>query len=271
MINYKESYPLAGETILVTRAVSANNEFRQLLETKGATVLEFPALVIKPPSTWQFLDNAIESLSQYNWLILTSANGVEYFFQRLHHLGKNKNNLKNLKIAVVGKKTAQYLEKYGVCADFIPPDFIADSLVAHFPESLPQQEILFPRVESGGRETLVQELTQKGAKVTEIPAYQSGCPDSIDETSWDALRNEVISMITFASSKTVQNFYSLVNQAIAEYPNLTLDSLLKDISIVSIGPQTSLTCQKLLKRVDIEAQEYTLEGLTKAIITKINN
>lgn len=271
MINYKKSYPLAGETILVTRAVSANSEFRQMLEAKGATVLEFPALVIKPPSSWQLLDSSIEHLSVYNWLILTSANGVEYFWQRLHHLGKDKNHLKHLKIAVVGKKTEQYLQKYQMSADFIPPNFIADSLVEHFPESLSQQKILFPRVESGGREILVQELSKKGALVTEVPVYQSGCPDIIDETAWNALINEVISIITFASSKTVQNFYTLVNQAMVEYPRLTIDSILKDVSIVSIGPQTSLTCQQLLKRVDIEAQEYTLEGLTQAIITSTNN
>lgn len=270
MINYKESYPLAGETILVTRAVSANSEFRQMLEAKGATVLEFPALVIKPPSSWQLLDNSIEHLSTYNWLILTSANGVEYFWQRLQQLGKDKNYLQHLKIAVVGTKTEQYLQKYNMSADFIPPEFVADSLVENFPESLSQQKILFPRVESGGREILVQELTKKGAIVTEVPAYQSGCPDMIDETAWNALINEVITMITFASSKTVENFYTLVQQAIKNYSPLTIDSLLKEVSIVSIGPQTSLTCKKLLKRVDIEAEEYTLQGLTQAMINMRN-
>ncbi|WP_308255555.1 uroporphyrinogen-III synthase [Geminocystis sp. GBBB08] len=267
MINYKKSYPLAGETILVTRAASANSQFREMLETKGGIVLEFPALVIKPPSTWQKLDQAIANLTEYDWLILTSANGVEYFFQRLYHLGKDKNDLHTIKIAVVGTTTEQYLQQYDLKADFIPPDFIADSLVKNFPEKLSQQKILFPRVESGGREILVQELSQKGAKITEIPAYQSGCPDFIDETAWDAIRNEVISIITFASSKTVKNFYDLVTKAIIDHPHLNIHSLLKDVTIASIGPQTSLTCQELLKRVDIEAKEYTLEGLVNAIIT----
>lgn len=265
MINYKESYPLAGETILVTRAASANSQFREMLEAKGAIVLEFPALVIKPPSSWQKLDDAIANITEYDWLILTSANGVEYFFERLSHFGKDKNYLKTIKIAVVGSKTAQYLQKYQLEADFIPPNFIADSLVENFPEALSKQKILFPRVESGGREILVQQLSQKGAKITEIPAYESGCPDFIDETAWDAIRNEVISIITFASSKTVKNFYYLVNQAIMNYPDLNIDSLLKSVTIASIGPQTSLTCQELFKRVDIEAKEYTLEGLVNAI------
>lgn len=266
MISYKESYPLAGETILVTRAASANSQFREMLEAKGAVVLEFPALVIKPPSSWQELDKAIVNLSEYDWLILTSANGVEYFFERLHHLGKDKNYLKTIKIAVVGTKTAQYLQKYQLEVNFIPPDFIADSLVENFPEALPQQKILFPRVESGGREILVQGLSKKGAKITEVPTYQSGCPDFFDETVWDAIRNEVITIITFASSKTVKNFYYLVNQAIMDNSDLNIHSLLKNVAIASIGPQTSLTCQELLKRVDIEAEEYTLEGLVNALI-----
>ncbi len=266
MINHKKPYPLAGETILVTRAASANNQFRKMLEAKGGVVLEFPALVIRPPSSWQKLDQAIANLANFDWLILTSANGVEYFLGRLDHLGKDKNYLKNIKTAVVGTKTAQYLEKYQLSADFIPPNFIADSLVENFPEALAQQKILFPRVESGGREILVQQLSQKGAQITEIPAYQSGCPDSMDATAWDAIRNKLISIITFASSKTVKNFYHLVNQAIISYPDLNIHSLLKNVAIASIGPQTSLTCQQLLKRVDIEAKEYTLEGLVNAII-----
>lgn len=268
MLNYRESYPLAGETILITRAVSSGNNFRQMLEAKGATVLEMPTLEIQPPSTWQPLDNAINHLPDFHWLILTSANGVEYFFARLHHLGKNPNYLQNIKIAVVGNKTAQFLEKYQLSPDFIPPDFIADSLVSHFPENIQGKKILFPRVETGGREILVQELTRQGGDVTEIPAYQSTCPDTIDEMIWDALTKEVISIITFASSKTVRNFSYLVKQALVNSPHLTLSSLLSEVAIASIGPQTSQTCQELLGKVNIEATEYTLEGLVDSICQK---
>jgi len=265
MLNYRESYPLAGETILITRAVSSGNGFRKMLEEKGATVLEMPALEIKPPTTWQPLDNAINHLEEFDWLILTSANGVEYFFARLQHLQKDINSLKNIKIAVVGNKTADFLAKYQVSPDFIPPDFIADSLVSHFPENIKGKKILFPRVETGGREILIQELTQQGGEVIEIPAYQSTCPDTMDEMIWDALAKEVISIITFASSKTVRNFHHLVSQALTNTPNLSLSSLLREVAIASIGPQTSQTCQELLGKVDIEAEEYTLEGLVNSL------
>ena len=103
------SYPLAGQTILVTRAASASSTFRQMLEEKGAKVLDMPALVIKPPSTWQPLDKAINNIENFDWLILTSANGVKYFFQRLLELNKDNSYLQHLKIAVVGKKTAHFL------------------------------------------------------------------------------------------------------------------------------------------------------------------
>lgn len=102
----------------------------------------------------------------------------------------------------------------------------------------------------------------------EIPAYQSTCPDTIDNTVWDALVKEVISIITFASSKTVRNFHYLVTQALQTTPQLTLSSLLTEVAIASIGPQTSMTCQELLGKVDIEAQEYTLEGLVDSLVKK---
>lgn len=259
------SSTLNNQKIIITRAISANNDFRLMLEAKGATVFDLPALIIKPPSTWQPLDDAITNLSSFDWLILTSANGVEYFWQRLLKQGKSQADLKNLKIAVVGKKTADYLQQFELSADFIPPDFIADSLVTHFPETLNGKKILFPRVESGGREVLVQELTQQNAIVTEIPAYQSACPEKIDPDIYQHLLEGTITIITFASSKTVRNFYTLLQQALINNSPQSFQQLLQNIKIASIGPQTTLTCKELLNRVDIEAKEYTLDGLAKAI------
>ncbi|HBL13562.1 MAG TPA: uroporphyrinogen-III C-methyltransferase, partial [Cyanobacteria bacterium UBA11162] len=114
------------------------------------------------------------------------------------------------KIAVVGKKTAASLKQYSLQPDFIPPNFVADSLVEHFPEPLANKKVLFPRVETGGREILVKELTAQGADVIEVPAYQSACPSEISPTVWEALQSKTVDIITFASSKTVKNFYHLV-------------------------------------------------------------
>ncbi len=260
--------PLSEKTVLITRAAEQSSQFTQLLQQQGATVIEMPALEICPPSSWAALDDAIEEISRFDWLILTSANGVEYFFRRLVTLGKDARALAGVKIAVVGKKTEALLRKYGLRADFVPPVFVADSLVTHFPESLTHKNILFPRVETGGRDTLVKELTAKGAKVSEVSAYQSVCPDRILPEVWEALTQGKVDVVTFASSKTVQNFAHLMQQALKNSPDLSLPKILEKVCLASIGPQTSKTCQEIFGRVDLEAAEFTLEGLTNALVLK---
>lgn len=260
--HHPPSLPLLGKTILVTRSVGQSSQFSDRLTNAGATVIEMPALEIGPPSTWKPLDQAISKLSSFDWLILTSSNGVEYFFNRLEAKGKNHSALATVKIAVVGQKTAQILQKQNIEPDFIPPDFIADSLVTNFPENLTGKKILFPRVETGGRQVLVKELTNQGAEVIEVPAYESCCPKTIPRTAEIVLQNQSLDVITFASSKTVQFFCLLTASKFTE----AITHYLKKTSIASIGPQTSKTCHDLLGRVDIEAEEYTVDGLVAAII-----
>lgn len=256
------SMPLANKTILVTRAAEQSS-FTALLQQQGAMVVEMPALIIAPPSDWTALDRAIADLASFQWLILTSANGVEYFFARLYKLGYDARALGGIKIAVVGRKTAAVLQTKQLKADFIPPNYVADSLVANFPEDLAGQKLLFPRVETGGRAILVRELSDRGAEIIEVPAYQSQCPPEIAPEAWQALEQKQIDIITFASSKTVKNFYSLLQQRLNRD---AIESLLTKVCIASIGPQTSKTCRELLGRIDLEAEEYTLEGLTTAIV-----
>lgn len=255
-----DRYPLVGKNILVTRAATQSGEFTQLLATQGVNVIEMPTLEIVPPSDWRSLDRAIEELDTFDWLILTSSNGVDYFCERLRHLGKDSRALAGVKIAVVGKKTAQSLKQQGITPDYIPPDFVADALVAHFPESPATKRILFPRVETGGREVLVQELTNLGATVVEVSAYQSQCPATINPTALAVLQQQQVDIITFASSKTVKHFCQLI--AGHSLPPHWQDR----VCIASIGPQTSITCRELLGKVDVEATEYTLPGLVDALI-----
>ncbi|MDF5709840.1 MAG: uroporphyrinogen-III C-methyltransferase [Nostoc sp. S4] len=258
------SSPLADKTILVTRSMGQSNQFSHRLMALGATVIEMPTLEICPPSSWEDLDNAIATLSNFDWLILTSCNGVDYFFTRLIAQGKDIRALAGVKIAVVGEKTAQSLKQYSLQPDFIPPNFVADSLVENFPEELYGKKVLFPRVESGGREVLVKELTAKRAEVIEVAAYQSCCPSSIPTAAKFALQNRKVDVITFASSKTVQFFCQLTNNIFEG--NFHTSEFLNGVCIASIGPQTSKTCHSLFGRVDVEAQEYTLDGLTEALI-----
>lgn len=262
--------PLAHKTILVTRAAGQSSQFTELLTAQGASVIEMPTLAILPPASWAELDSAIANIHAYNWLILTSANAVDSFFARLRVANKDSRALANLKVAVVGRKTAEVLASHGIVPDLVPPNFIAealaDELVAKFP-AIQGSKILFPRVQTGGREVLIEQLMQQGGIVEAIAAYESGCPEQIDALALQALSSHAVDMITFASSKTVKHFYQLLNRV--EAPEVW-QTWIANSKIASIGPQTSVTCRELLGRVDCEAKEYTLLGLTTAIIDFCN-
>jgi uroporphyrinogen III methyltransferase / synthase len=260
------SLPLAGQTILVTRSASQATAFCDRISAAGATVLEMPAIEIVPPSSWELLDNAIANLETFHWLILTSANGVNYFLDRLIEQGQDLRSLSHLKIAVVGRQTATTLKQRGLQADFIPPNFVADSLVEHFPQpNLSGLPMLFPRVETGGRDVLVAQFKAQGASVTEVPAYQSQCTCSISPQVLEAFQTQMIDVMTFASSKTVQCVCQLL-QRTASTAGQNWLQWIQEVQIASIGPQTSATCEQLLGRVDVEATEYTLEGLVQSIV-----
>ncbi|MEM8501832.1 MAG: uroporphyrinogen-III C-methyltransferase [Cyanobacteria bacterium P01_D01_bin.1] len=253
--------PLSGKTILVTRAASQASQFNQMLTERGAQVIDLPALVIREPASWEGMDSAITSLHKFDWLILTSPNAVNYFVDRLLHKGKDLRALVNLKIAVVGKKTNGFLRQRGLIADFTPPNFVADSLIEYFPEDPAGQKLLFPRVEQGGRDILIKKMTECGAVVTEVAAYESACPDSIPPAAKLILETGTVDAITFASSKTVRHFAQLMIRTFGE----DWLALLEGVAIASIGPQTSRDCQELLGKVTLQAEEYTLLGLTAGL------
>ncbi|MEM6254127.1 MAG: uroporphyrinogen-III C-methyltransferase [Cyanobacteria bacterium P01_D01_bin.156] len=254
--------PLRNTTILVTRASGQSSEFTRLLHEQGATVIDMPALEIRPPSSWAAVDQALAALQQVDWLVLTSANAVNWFLDRMIEQEYDLRQLAHLKVAVVGKKTAKVLAKRGLNADFIPENYVADALVESFPDTLAGLTILFPRVETGGRDVLVREFSSQGAMVNEVAVYESGCPETMAAGAVAALRQGQVNVITFASSKTVRHFKQLM---MAEFKE-TWSALLKGIAIASIGPQTTKTCLSDLGRIDIEATTYTLDGLTEALI-----
>ena len=257
---------LENTTVLVTRATGQSSAFTELLEGEGATVVDMPALEIRPPSRWAALDQALQTLSEFDWLILTSANAVNFFLDRLLENGRDLRGLAHLKIAVVGKKTAKVLAQRGLKADFIPANYVADCLVENFPVALAGLRLLFPRVETGGRDVLVKEFSDQGAEVAEVAAYESGCPAMMTAGAATALQQRQVDVVTFASSKTVRHFKQLM---VARF-GAGWTEVLNGVAIASIGPQTTKTCHTELGRVDIEAVTYTLEGLTDALIQWAN-
>lgn len=252
---------LQGRTIAVTRAEQQLGEARRLFEQAGAAVLDLPALVIGPPDEWGPLDDALAELEDFHWLVVSSSNGVDAVEQRLQRQGGSlASRPPSLKIAAVGRKTAARLEALGAPADFVPPQFVADSLIDHFPVSGWGLRLLLPRVQSGGRTVLAEAFGEAGARVVEVAAYESRCPDSLPEGTAAALAAGGVDAITFSSGKTVHHTTQLLEQQFgASWPQQ-----LDGVALVSIGPQTSQTCLKRLGRVDAEAHPHDLDGLVAA-------
>ena len=256
--------PLTGHTVVVTRAREQQSEGRRLLESLGARVLDLPALEIGPPDSWNPLDDALDDLENFHWLIVSSANGVEAVESRLQLRGQGlMQRPESLRIAAVGRKTAQRLEDLGAPADFVPPTFVADSLIDHFPVSGWGLRILLPRVQSGGRTLLAEAFGEAGSRVVEVAAYESRCPTSIPADTQKALENGEVDVISFSSGKTVTHTVQLLENALGSSET---EQLFRKPAVVSIGPQTSKRCRELLGRVDQEATPHDLEGLVKACV-----
>ncbi len=253
--------PLAGRQVAVTRAETQLGASRQLFEAAGASVVDLPALVVTPPDSWGPLDDALAELEDFHWLVFSSSNGVEALEQRLRRQGRSLSHLPSgLRIAAVGRKTASRLEELGAPADFVPPAFVADSLLEHFPVSGWGQRLLIPRVQSGGRTVLAETFAAAGARVVEVPAYETRCPAGLPSAALAALDQERLDAITFSSGKTVSHTARLLEEAFGPGWRERLAS----VAIVSIGPQTSQRCHGTIGRVDAEADPHDLEGLVRA-------
>ena len=257
---------LHGRTIVVTRAELQLGEARRRFELAGARVLDLPALVIGPPDSWGPLDDALAELDDFHWLIFSSSNGVDAVEQRLERIGTSlAARPRSLKIGAVGAKTAARLEALRAPADFVPPAFVAESLIEHFPVSGWGLRLLLPRVQSGGRTLLGEAFGEAGARVVEVPAYESRCPQSMPAATAAALAEQAIDAITFSSGKTVQHSCQLFERRFGDSWRRQLEA----VALISIGPQTSRTCRELLGRVDGEADPHDLDGLVQACVNTL--
>ena len=255
--------PLKNKNIIITRAKDQVSEVKKMFQQEGAIIYDLPALIIDYPKDIKPLDNALEGINDFHWVIFSSANGIKFVEKRLSLKGTSLKEFSNkLKIAVVGDKTSQYLNKIGLKADYIPPKFIGDSLVENFPVPLQGLRLLIPRVESGGRRTIIDDFITAGAIVTAVAAYESKCPSVIPQKTINAFQNKIIDAILFSSGKTVKNTSKLLKMHFGE----EWKSMLSDIKFLTIGPQTTLACQKEFGRVDKQANQYNFQGLLESSI-----
>ena len=255
------SSPLINRTVVVTRAANQQGEAKRLLEAEGARVLDLPALVIGPPDDWGPLDDALDELEDFHWLVFSSANGVQAVEQRLQQRGSClARRPDSLKIAAVGRKTAALLDGLGAPADFVPPRFVADSLIENFPVSGFGLRMLLPRVQSGGRTLLADVFAKAGVRVVEVAAYESRCPETMPEPTAEAIAAEDVDVICFSSGKTASHSAQLLLQRFGE----RWSEHIATVKLISIGPQTSQSCHEHFGRVDAEADPHDLDGLVAA-------
>tara|TARA_Y100001968_G_scaffold261538_1_gene249436 strand:- start:291 stop:1091 length:801 start_codon:yes stop_codon:yes gene_type:complete len=255
--------PLINKTIIITRAQEQTSEAHEIFRKNGAEVFDLPSLVIGPPDDWGPLDDALKKIYTFDWIIFSSANGVRNVEERMKQIDLSLSQIsKTIKIAAVGKKTASLLSDMDSEISFVPPRFVADSLVEHFPQKQKGLKLFIPRVQTGGRSLLSDSFKLNGAEVTEVPAYESSCPQVIPDQTIDALNNRKIDIIAFTSGKTVINTVSLFKKYFGE----NWLKLIEKMKIVSIGPQTSIICSNLIRKPDKQANPHDLDGLLKACL-----
>lgn len=251
--------PLAGRRILITRARDQAAVFSANLVDLGAEVIEFPTIEIVPPLRWRELDQAIDQLESYDWLIFTSANGVNFFWQRLIEKGKGPRLPPALKVCAIGPATAYQLREKGIEVDYTPKEFVAEAILKGFEKMiLKGKRILLARAKEA-RDILPKGLTKMGAKVDVVETYRTVKPKGRAKRLKQLLTKGKIDVITFTSSSTVNHFAELLKKE-------DLRTLLKDITIACIGPITARTAKGWRMRVQIEPKEYTILALTQAIV-----
>lgn len=250
---------LAGKRVLVTRAVEQAGAFVMQLQELGARVVECPTIQLAPPEQWEPVDAALRQLSDVDWLILTSANGVRFFFERLVELGLSAAALQGCKICVVGPKTAEALTLRGVTADLVPEQFTGEGVVAAFAvHDLRGKRVLFPKA-AGARDVIPRLLAAQGAEVLDPVLYRTLLPEQLPEAARNALERHELDLAIFSSPSTVQNLALLVGGADR------LVQLLQGVAVASIGPITSRACRELGLTVAVEPTQATLPDLLAAL------
>ena len=262
-LRWFDARPLFGKRIVVTRPREQAADLVESLETLGATVIEAPTVRIVPPEDFAPLDAAVESVRQYDWLVFTSVNGVDYFFQRLQAGPGDARSLAGVRLCAIGPGTADRLARHCLKVDLMPAEYRAEAVVEALRATgdLAGKKFLLPRADIA-REVLADDLRKLGADVTEITAYRS-VPVELDRDQgpdiYRMLLDKQVDVVTFTSASTVRNFVQL-------YGAEPVADLLRSATIASIGPVTAEAAQQCGIQTAIMPTDYTIPGLVRAIV-----
>jgi uroporphyrinogen III methyltransferase/synthase len=253
-LKWYEDRPLSGKRIVVTRTRKQAGALSNQLRVLGADVLELPTIRIEPPTDLREFGQLVQDAHQYDWIVFTSPNGVNAFFEMFFKFYDDAREIGGSKIAAIGPATAQRVRDFHLHVDLQPEDSVAEGVVRQFHKlgGVENLRILIARAEKA-RDVLPRELSKLGAIVDEAFAYRT-VPETRDVTgARRRLLEEGADLITFTSSSTVENFLELG----LPWP--------KGMQVASIGPITSKTATEHGLKIDIEARRHDIEGLVEAI------
>ncbi|MED5259128.1 MAG: uroporphyrinogen-III C-methyltransferase [Verrucomicrobiota bacterium] len=253
-LNWFEERSLYGKKMVVTRTRTQAGELSVRLRHLGADVDEMPTIRIEPPVDLKGFGQLVQDSHKYDWIVFTSPNGVDAFFDIFFKLYKDARSIGGARIAAVGPGTQKKIESYHLSVDLLPEKYVAEGLVEKFKETegVENQTIMLVRPETT-RDIIAKGLSEMGAIVDEAIAYRT-VPELEDPTgAVERFNSGEIELVTFTSSSTVESF-------------MELDLLIPDhLIMASIGPVTSETIRSYGHEVDIEAQESTIQNLVDSI------
>ncbi|MCG2813680.1 MAG: uroporphyrinogen-III C-methyltransferase [Thermodesulfovibrionales bacterium] len=258
-----EKKTMFGHRVLVTREHAGGFE---PLEELGAEMIEFPTIEIAPPENYDELDSAINKIEAYNWIIFTSGNGVKYFLKRLMEKDKDIRDLKGIRICAIGTKTAAEIKRYGIKVDLMPDEFNAEGLIEAFLkiqnskfkiQNLKGIKILLPRAEKA-REIFPEKVRELGGEIDIPVTYRAVKPEMHGKRLKRFLKEGRISVATFTSASTFDNFMEIMGE--------DADELLRDVAIAVIGSVTAGAVEKAGLKVEIMPETATIEAMVEEII-----
>jgi len=254
-LRWYDTLPLFGRRIVVTRTREQASRLSRELSRLGAEVIEFPTIEIRPCADQSALESAIGRLEEFDWIVFTSQNAVQIFFDLLNRSGRDSRSLHRNRIAAIGPASAQEIERFCIRPDLIPDEYVAEGLLSAMNEiDLQGKRFLLP-CSAGARLTLKEGLESRGAAVERIHIYDAVSPEKVSEDLLESVKGADI--ITFTSSSTVKNFFKLVDTVGAQ--------------LACIGPITAETLREKGYEPAIVAAEYTIGGLVDAIVAALSS
>jgi uroporphyrinogen III methyltransferase / synthase len=256
--------PLAGKRIVITRSRDQASDMVRLLSDCGAIPVEFPTIEVVPPADWAGLDEAINRISTFDWVVFTSVNAVKFFIERFDTLGLDRSLLNGIHICAVGPRTEESLTRIALKSDLIPAEYTAEGVLEVFgSRDIAGRNILIPRAQEA-REIIPDGLKNMGAHVTVATAYKNVRPAANSSEVMSLFVQKKIDVVTFTSSSTVRNFVEILGKK-------GYKTLLEDAVLACIGPVTAKTAGQYGLKADIVPNEYTIQALVDAIKDYFNN